>query len=165
MWDQELFSELAEPLIVPRNFGDRELFLELAEPPIARQTVCDREPFSEVAEPPIVPRTFSDRELFSELAEPPIVPQTMCDRKLFSGLFETLIHPTFLNMVPPHVDVVKLKGETCNEVSLQPHEIGQSHKNVMAHLIRENRELSASLEAKAVDLYLHMCQNLSHCWQ
>ena len=68
-------------------------------------------------------------------------------------------------MVPPHVDVVKLKGETWNKVSLQPHEIGQSHKNVMAHLIRENRELSASLEAKAVDLYLHMCHNLSRCWQ
>ena len=39
-------------------------------------------------------------------------------------------------------------------MSLQPHEIGQSHNDVVAHLARENRKLSASLEAMAAPAYV-----------
>ena len=55
----------------------------------------------------------------------------------------------------------QLKGETWIKVSLQPHEIEQSPNDVVAHLTRENRELDTSLEAKAADLYRHMCDTHS----
>ena len=55
----------------------------------------------------------------------------------------------------------QLKGETWIKASLQPHEIEQSPNDVVAHLTRENRELNASLEAKAADLYRHMCDTHS----
>ena len=47
--------------------------------------------------------------------------------------------------------------------TLQPQEIEQHSNDMVAHLPRENRVLIASLEAKAPELYQHMCQNLSHC--
>ena len=55
----------------------------------------------------------------------------------------------------------QLKGETWIKVSLQPDEIEQSPNDVVAHLTRENRELNASLEAKAADLYRHICDTRS----
>ena len=55
----------------------------------------------------------------------------------------------------------QLKGETWIKVSLQPDEIERSPNDVVAHLTRENRELHASLEAKAADLYRHMCDTRS----
>ena len=55
----------------------------------------------------------------------------------------------------------QLESETWIKVSLQPHEIEQSPNDVVAHLTRENRELNTSLEAKAADLYRHMCDSHS----
>ena len=55
----------------------------------------------------------------------------------------------------------QLESETWIKVSLQPHEIEQSPNDVVAHLTRENRELNTSLEAKAADLYRHMCDTHS----
>ena len=55
----------------------------------------------------------------------------------------------------------QLKGETWIKASLQPHEIEQSPTDVVAHLTRENREFNTSLEAKAADLYRHMCDTHS----
>ena len=176
--DRELFSELAEPPIAEQTVCDRELFSELFETPIHPMLLNMVPPYVNVVIPTFglqingegvwIWREVSGRpETLFELLQ---ISESQLGYRLAESGCERVGQALAQSVRRFRLKIQstsngkkrkQLKGETWIKASPQPHEIEQSPNDVVAHLTRENRELDTSLEAKAADLYRHMCDTNS----